>query len=110
LTRQGMPDSSYGGGDGMVVTPGLRNFSDTTCGATSTAAGALTVGVGSTLAQLQPDGPPNNRFAGGGLIGITRPRGANVNAVVRSGSRRVVLAGFAGNAVYVARCRLRTQP
>jgi uncharacterized delta-60 repeat protein len=110
LTRQGMPDSSYGGGDAMVVTPGLRNFSDTTCGATSTAAGALTVGVGSTLGQLQPDGTPNNRFARGGLTRITRPRGANVNAVVRSGSRRVVLAGFAGNAVYVARYQLPAQP
>jgi uncharacterized delta-60 repeat protein len=110
LTRQGMPDSSYGGGDGMAVTPGLRNSSDTTCGATSSAAGALTVGVGSFLGQLQADGIPNDRFARGGMIRIGRPRGANVNAVVRSGSRRVVLAGFAGNAVYVARYRVPAQP
>jgi uncharacterized delta-60 repeat protein len=109
LTRQGMPDSSYGGGDGMAVTPGLRNSSDTTCGAASSAAGALTVGVGSSLGQLQAHGAPDNRFARGGLIRIARPRGANVNAVVRSGSHRVVLAGFAGNAVYVARYRVPSQ-
>jgi uncharacterized delta-60 repeat protein len=111
LTRQGVPDSSYGGaGNGLVITPGLRSFSDTTCGATSSAAGALTIGVGSSLGQLQADGTPNHRFARGGLIGIARPGGANVNAVVRSGSRRVVLAGSAGNAVYVARYRLPAQP
>jgi hypothetical protein len=34
----------------------------------------------------------------------------NVNAVVRSGSRRVVVAGFAGKAVYVARYRVPAQP
>jgi len=108
LTRQGMPDSSYGSSaDGRVVTPGLRGgFSDTTCGATSSAAGALTVGVGSSLGQLRADGAPDDRFAPGGLIRIARPRGASVNAVVRSGSRRVVLAGFARNAVYVARYRV----
>ena len=105
LTRQGAPDSSYGG-DGLVVTPGLPGFNDTTCGAASTPAGALTVGVGSSLAQLQPDGAPNDRFARGGLIRIGRPRGVGVNAVSSSGSRRVVLAGSAGNAAYVARYRL----
>jgi uncharacterized delta-60 repeat protein len=111
LTGQGVPDSSYGGaGTGLAVTPGLRGFSDTTCGATSSAAGALTVGVGSALGQLQADGTPNDRFARGGVIGIAGPAGANVNAVVRSGSRRVVLAGFAGKAVYVARYRLPAQP
>ena len=111
LTRQGVPDSSYGGaGTGLAVTPGSRGFSDTTCGATSSAAGALTVGVGSTLGQLRADGTPSDRFARGGVIGIARPAGANVNAVVRSGSRRVVLAGFAGRAVYVARYRLPAQP
>lgn len=110
LTRQGMPDSSYGGGDGLVITPGLRNSSDTTCGATSSAAGALTVGVGFTLGQLRADGTPSARFARGGLIRIARPRRANVNAVVRSGSRRVVLAGFAGNAIYVARYQVPAQP
>jgi uncharacterized delta-60 repeat protein len=109
LTPQGTSDSSYGG-DGLVVTPGLRSFNDTTCGATSNAAGALTVGVGASLAQLQADGTPNDRFARGGIIRIARPRGVGVNAVVRAGSRRVVLAGFARNALYVARYRLPAQP
>jgi uncharacterized delta-60 repeat protein len=112
LTPQGMPDSSYGGaGNGLVVTPGLSSSSDTTCGATSSAAGALTVGVGSSLGQLQADGTPDERFARGGVIRITRPRRVNINAVVRLGGRRVVLAGAAGrNAVYVARYRLPAQP
>ena len=110
LTAQGMPDSSYGGaGNGFAVTPGLRNFSDTTCGATSSAAGALTVGVGASLGQLQADGSPNERFARGGIISIARPRGLDINAVTRAGARRVVLAGGAGNAVYVARYRLPAQ-
>ena len=111
LTPQGMPDSSFGGaGDGLVVTPGARDSSDTTCGATSSAAGALTVGVGSNLAQLQADGSPNDRFGRGGLIHIARPRGVGVNAVVRAGSRRVVVAGATRNALYVARYRLPAQP
>jgi uncharacterized delta-60 repeat protein len=110
LTRQGTLDSSYGAGDGLAVTPGLRDFSDTTCGAASSAAGALTVGVGSSLGQLQADGTPDDRFGRGGLLRIATPRGAGINAVVRSGARRVVLAGSAGKAVYVARYRLPAQP
>jgi uncharacterized delta-60 repeat protein len=111
LTAQGVPDSSYGGGgNGFAVTPGLRNFSDTTCGATASAAGALTVGVGASLGQLQADGAPDGRFARGGILSIARPRGLNVNAVTRAGARRVVLAGVAGNAIYVARYRVPAQP
>ena len=89
------------------MTPGLRGGSnDTTCGATSSAAGALTVGVGSSLGRLQADGTADDRFAPGGLLRIARPRGASINAVVRSGTRRVVVAGFARNALYVARYRV----
>ena len=89
-----------------VSGPNSPSAAIPTCGATSTPAGTLTVGVGSSLAQLQPDGAPNDRFARGGLIRIARPRGVGVNAVSSSGSRRVVLAGSAGNAAYVARYRL----
>jgi uncharacterized delta-60 repeat protein len=111
LTRQGAPDLSYGGaGTGFAVTPGVRSSSDTTCGATSSAAAALTVGVGSSLGQLRPDGSPNASFAAGGLLNIARPRRLDINAVVPAGARRVVLAGAAGNAVYVARYRLPPQP
>jgi uncharacterized delta-60 repeat protein len=111
LTRRGVLDRSYGKSlNGRVVTPGLRSDSDTTCGATSSAAEGLTVGVGSTLAQLGPDGTPNGRFARGGLIRIAKPPHVNINAVARSGSDRVVLAGFAGDAVYVARYLPPTRP
>jgi uncharacterized delta-60 repeat protein len=107
LTPQGTLDLSYGGaGNGFAVTPGVRSSSDTTCGATSSAAGGLTIGVGSSLGQLKGDGSPNARFAGGGLLHIARPRRLDINAVTRAGARRVVLAGAAGNAVYVARYRL----
>jgi len=107
LSGRGMLDRSYGRG-GRVVTRGLRNGEDTTCGATSTAAGSLTVGVGSTLVRLLPDGTPNAGFARGGIIGIGKPRQVSLNAVARSGPRRVVVAGAAGNAapaLYVARFR-----
>jgi uncharacterized delta-60 repeat protein len=110
LTARGVLDPSFGNG-GRAVTRGLLSGdSDTTCGAASSAVGALTVGVGATLAQLRPDGAPNGRFAPGGLLRIAQPRGVSVNAVARSGSQRVVVAGSAGNALYVARYRLPKGP
>jgi uncharacterized delta-60 repeat protein len=110
LTARGVLDPSYGNG-GRAVTRGLRGGdSDTTCGAASSAAGTLTVGVGSTLAQLRPDGTPNGLFAPGGLLRIVQPRGVTINAVAPSGSQRLVVAGSAGNALYVARYRLPQRP
>jgi len=106
LSRAGKLDRSYGrAGNGRAVTPGLRSGEDTTCGATTSAAGSVTVGVGSTLARLLPDGTANGSFARGGVIRIAKPRNVGVNAVARSGSRRIVIAGSAGDAVYVARYR-----
>jgi uncharacterized delta-60 repeat protein len=110
LIPRGVPDRSFGKArNGRVVIPGASSDSDTTCGATSSASGSLTVGVGSTLVQLRADGAPNDRFARGGLINIARPRHVNINAVERSGPGRVVVAGFAANAVYVARYLLPTR-
>ncbi len=107
LNARGMLDASYGKG-GRAVIRGLRGGdSDTTCGAASNASGDLTVGVGSTLGQLRPDGAPNGLFAPGGLLKIAQPRDVSVNAVAHSGSQRVVVAGSSGNALYVARYRLR---
>jgi hypothetical protein len=63
----------------------------------------LTVGVGSTLAWLRADGAPNGRFVRGGVIRIAKPQHVSINAVARWGSRRVVAAGSAGDAIYVAR-------
>ena len=104
LLAHGTLDLSYGKGrTGRAVTPGPRSESTTTCGATSTAAGSLTVGVGSTLAELRTDGRPNNGFAPRGFIRITNPRHAGINAVARLGSRRILVAGLAGNSVYLAR-------
>jgi hypothetical protein len=88
LTASRLPDSSYGStGDGRAVILGLRGDNDTTCGGALTAAGALTVGVGSTLGQLRPDGSADNRVAAGGLIRIARPPQVSVNAVVRGHAR-----------------------
>jgi uncharacterized delta-60 repeat protein len=107
VSRGGKLDRSFGRG-GRAVTRGLRDRDETTCGAASTAAGSLTVGVGSTLVRLRPDGTPNPSFARGGIITIAKPRQVALNAVARSGPRRVVVAGAAGNAspaLYVARFR-----
>jgi len=111
LSPRGVLDPSYGRpGTGRVVTPGARSDSDTTCGATASAAGGLTVGVGSTVAQLRSDGTPDSRFARRGLITITQPRHVSINAVVRAGSRRIVVAGSAGDDVYLARYVVPAQP
>jgi uncharacterized delta-60 repeat protein len=110
LSRRGVLDSSFGNaGTGRVVTGGATSGSETTCGAALGPSGALTVGAGATLAQLRPSGTPNRRFAPNGLITIRRPRQVTINAVARSGQRRMVVAGGAGNALYVARYRLATR-
>ncbi len=107
LTWRGALDPSFGTAQGgRVVTRGASSSNDTTCGAAAGPAGGLTVGVGSVLAQLRPNGAQNRRFARGGLINITRPRKVTINAVERTDSRRLVLAGTAGNSLYVARYRL----
>ena len=102
LTLSGRLDASFGTA-GRSVVQGLLNSSDTVCGAAPTATGGLTVGVGHTLAALQSNGLANNHFARGGIVTVTRPAHAGINALVGSGSCSFVVAGFAGNDVYVAR-------
>ena len=102
LTSGGRLDRTFGTG-GRATTPGLTGFSTTTCGATTTAAGALTAGVSDTLVRLHVGGRPDTRFARGGVLRIRRPGKVAVEAVVPSGSRAVVIAGSAGNSVYLAR-------
>lgn len=108
LTLSGRLDPSFGTA-GRSVVQGLRNSSDTLCGAVPTAAGGLTVGVGRTLAALQSNGAANTRFARGGVLTITKPAHVGINALARSGSRSFVVAGFAGNDLYVARYLLPTR-
>jgi uncharacterized delta-60 repeat protein len=107
LTPRGALDRSYGGsGNGRATTPGVGGDAITTCGATSTRAGLLTVGVQSRLAQLLPDGLPNRRFARGGVARIDRPAQVFINALIPSGSQHFVTAGSAGNLLYVSRYQL----
>ena len=108
LTSSGAPDAAYGpAGDGKTIVQGLEDSSNTTCGAALGADGSLTAGVGSTLAQLGPTGAANPGFAPDGLFRITRPRKVGLNAVARSGERRIVVAGSAGRGIYVGRYLLR---
>jgi uncharacterized delta-60 repeat protein len=110
MSRGGVLDSSFGAaGTGRVVLGGASSGSETTCGAASGTSGALTVGVGATLAGLRPNGAPNGRFARGGLMTVRNPAGVEINAVARSGRQRIVVAGAAGNTLYVARYRLPTR-
>ena len=102
LTTHGRLDRTFGTG-GRASTPGLSGFSTTTCGATATPAGALTAGVADTLVRLRVGGAPDPRFARGGVLRIRRPRAVAVQAVIPSGSRAVVVAGSAGNSMYLAR-------
>jgi uncharacterized delta-60 repeat protein len=107
LTGRGVLDSSFGrAGTGRVVMDAATRGSDPTCGAAPSASGGLTVGVGATLAQLRQNGTPNDRFAPRGFLTIRNPARVTINAVARSGRQRVVVAGAAGSAFYVARYRL----
>ncbi len=111
LTPRGVLDRSYGRArNGRSVIQGLNAANETTCGATSTGRGKLTVGVGPVLAQLQPGGTPNRRFGRGGMFTITKPSSVSINAVARWGSSRIVLAGFAGSSVYAGRYSLPAPP
>ena len=102
LTSRGVLDRAYGT-TGRAVTPGVGSGSDTTCGATSTRAGAITAGAQSDMVALRADGRPDTRFARRGVLAISHPRGVFINAVASSGPHRVVLAGYAGRDIYVAR-------
>ena len=104
LTQRGRLDHSFGSaGTGRTTTPGIGGNAITTCGITSTRTGLLTVGVQSKLTQLLPNGRPNTRFAPGGVFTIAKPKQVFINALVGSGPRRVVVAGSAGNAIYLGR-------
>lgn len=104
LTQRGALDRSYGSArSGRAITPGVGGNAITTCGVTSTKTGGVTVGVQSKLAQLLPNGVPNGRFAPGGVFSIAKPKQVFINALIGSGLRRIVVAGSAGNAIYIGR-------
>ena len=104
LTARGALDRSYGSsGTGRVLTPGLGGNAFTTCGATGTPAGELTVGVATKVAQLLPNGRPDTRFAPRGVFNIATPRQVLINALAAAPLRRLVVAGSAGTALYVGR-------
>ena len=103
LTAAGVPDPSFGtAGDGRVVVPGASGGEDTTCGAAAKG-DVLTLGAGASFAQLLPDGTPNAEFAPGGITNIDTPADVDVNAVVLPSPDSAVLAGIAGNNLYVGR-------
>jgi uncharacterized delta-60 repeat protein len=111
LTRRGALDRSYGSAhDGRTTTPGIGGNAITTCGVALTRAGLLTVGVESKLTQILPNGRPDTRFAPRGVYPIARPKQVFINALVRSGARGLLVAGSAGNSIYIARYLLPAQP
>lgn len=101
LTAAGAPDPTFGT-DGRVVVPGASGGEDTTCGAAG-ASGVFTVAAGSSFAQLLQDGAPNGNFAPGGITTITTPDQVLVNALLLPHPHAAVLAGSAGNDLYVSR-------
>ena len=107
LIASGAPDPSFGrSGDGRVATEGLPEGDFTTCGASRMANASLVAGVGSTLVQLTSRGARRSAFAPGGMLTISAPADVAVNAVERWDRRRIVVAGSAGNDLYVARYRV----
>lgn len=102
LTSAGALDPSFGVG-GRSSVAGPSGASDTTCGAVPAPGGGLTVGVGSTLARITGTGMPDPDFGPGGRVRIASPRGVGINAAAAGAGGSVVVAGFAGSRLYVAR-------
>jgi len=110
LTPTGTLDTSYGtAGTGRVVIGGLGTDIDgqTNCGAAVNARNAVTTGVGATLVQVTSNGTPNTGFGPGGFVSIGVPANVTLLAVTPADAGRIVLAGFAGDAIYVARYKTR---
>lgn len=61
------------------------------------------MGVESAIVQLTPRGARRERFGPRGKAAINVPADVSLNAVEQDGRRRIVVAGNAGNAVYVSR-------
>jgi uncharacterized delta-60 repeat protein len=103
LTPRGALDRSYGSArNGRSVLAGVGGNAITTCRDASTRTGEITVALQSTLAQVLPGGLPNVRFAPRGVFSISKPRDVFINSLVRV-RRRVLVAGSAGNNIYVGR-------
>ena len=103
LTPRGVLDRSYGSArNGRAVMAGVGGNAITTCGDASTRTGEITVAVKSTLAQVLSGGLPNLRFAPRGVFTISKPRDVFINSLVRV-RRHVLVAGSAGNKIYVGR-------
>jgi uncharacterized delta-60 repeat protein len=103
LTPRGVLDRSYGSArNGRAVIAGVGGDAITTCGDASTPTGEITVAVQSTLAQVLPGGLPNVRFAPRGVFTISKPRDVFINSLVRV-RRHALVAGSAGNKIYVGR-------
>jgi hypothetical protein len=103
LTPRGTLDRSYGSArNGRSVLAGVGGNAITTCGDASTRTGEITVAVQSTLAQVLPSGLPNVRFSPEGVFTISKPRDVFINSLVCV-RRHVLVAGSAGNKIYVGR-------
>ncbi len=102
--KRGRLDRNYGAArNGRTSTPGLGGNAITTCGLAVMRSGQITVGLQSRLAQLLANGKPNTRFARRGVFKIAKPSRVFINALVMSGSRRLLAAGSSANVIYLAR-------
>jgi uncharacterized delta-60 repeat protein len=107
LTSVGRLDQSFGHG-GRAVLPGPGTGDLTNCGAVADASARFTLGVGATLVQLRANGRPNPGFSRRGRFKIASPHGVVVQALAADGRGRLAVAGFAGQAAYIARYALTT--
>jgi uncharacterized delta-60 repeat protein len=110
-SARGVLDRGFGSTrNGRAILPGLEGDNTTTCGATVSRSGVLTAGVSRTLARLRSNGSPDRGFSSTGRLRIGRPAAVAIQAVVASGSGAVLVAGSAGNNIYVARYLLGRGP
>lgn len=106
VTGNGKTDKSYGPNrDGLSILPGVTDGQGTTCGASATPSGGITVGIENLIVQLTSTGRPDKSFAKGGVATISKPANVYLNAVSAYVNDRFVTAGSVGNYIYVARYR-----
>jgi uncharacterized delta-60 repeat protein len=104
LTPSGELDDSFGQGNGRAIVGDVGDGGNyPTSGVARTGGGTLTAGIGPSLIQLRANGKPRPRFGPRGTIDIEAPANVAINAVRRLGRRQVIVAGSAGNDLYVAR-------
>lgn len=111
ITADGMPDATFGGGDGVVSTS-VR--SDVKCGLAIQSDGKIIVagsnnGGKFAVARYLADGSPDTGFAGSGMAetDVDPSQNDEAMAVALQGDGKIVVAGWSGGSASMALVRYK---